>query len=65
MIIPIQAITYADAQRLRRKIGTNGRSVIVTKNEVEAMKQHLDTIYPLCDVTYTFAEKIVRANKCF
>lgn len=65
MITPIQAITIKDSERLRRKpYGTQGKAIIVTEQEVEAMKDHLDTIY-LCDVTYTFAEKICKNNKLY
>ena len=65
MITPIQAITLKDAERLRRKAyGTHGKSVCITEAEVTAMKDHLDTIY-LCDVEYSFAEKICKNNKIF
>lgn len=65
MITPIQAITINDSERLRRKpYGTKGRTIRVTEQEVEAMKDHLDTLY-LCDVTYTFAEKICKNNKIY
>ena len=65
MITPIQAITLKDAQRLRRKpYGTKGKSITVSEQEVEAMKEHLDTLY-LCCVTYTFAEKICKNNKIY
>ena len=65
MITPIVCITLKDSERLRRKpAGTNGRLVRVTRQEVEDMKKHLDDVY-LCDVTYTFAEKICKNNKVY
>lgn len=65
MVTPTQAITIKDSEKLRRKgYGTKGRAITVTEQEVKAMKDHLDTVY-LCDVTYTFAEKICKNNKIY
>lgn len=65
MITPIYKITLKDAEMLRRKpLGTNGMSVCITIQEIVDMQKHLSTLYT-GRVTFTFAEKIVRANKVF
>lgn len=66
MSMPIQAITYEYAQKLRRKpYGTNEMKCEITTQEVEEMKKQLDKVYPLCNVTYAFAEKICKNNKVY
>lgn len=60
---PIAQLTKSDVQRLRRKAyGTNGKSVIVTSQEVKDMQKHLKTLFT-GGIQLNFAEKIALRNK--
>lgn len=59
----IAQLTRTDVERLRRKkAGTNGKYVSVSAQEVQDMKQKLETLYS-GKVYTTFAEKIALRNK--
>lgn len=60
---PITQLTYQDVQKLRKKkVGTNGKSVTVTEQEVKDMKTQLETLYS-GTIYMAFAEKICLRNK--
>lgn len=60
---PVSQLTRKDVQRLRRKTyGTNGKSIIVTYQEVKEMQRHLQTLYT-GGIQMSFAEKIASRNK--
>ena len=61
---PVSQITLRDAQRLRRKVGTNGKSVSATEQEILDMKKQLEKFYA-GTVQMTFAEKICLKNKAY
>ena len=64
MITPY--ITLEEAEKLRRMpLGTNGRPIRITTQEIDDMQRHLSTNAYKGRVTAPFAEKIVRANKGF
>ena len=60
MIDPI-SMTDRDIRRLSRKpLGTNGKSVRITEQEIDLIDSLL-----FCDCKRTYAEKILRANKVY
>lgn len=61
---PVDQITLRDVQRLRRKVGTNGKSVSVTEQEILKMQKQLETLYK-GTVQMSFAEKICLKNKAY
>ena len=64
MINPI-CLTDKDVRRLARKpLGTNGKTVKITSQEIDDYKGIIDSLL-LCDCRRTFAEKICRANKVY
>lgn len=48
----------------RKPLGTNGKSVKITEQEIEDYKNLIDSLL-FCDCRRTYAEKIVRANKVY
>lgn len=64
MIDPIY-MTDKDVRRLLRKpLGTNGKSVRITEQEIDDYKDLIDSLL-LCDCRRTYAEKVLRANKVY
>lgn len=64
MIDPIY-MTDKDVRRLSRKpLGTNGKLVKITEQEIDDYKDLIDSLL-LCDCRRTYAEKVLRANKVY
>jgi len=64
MIDPIY-MTDKDVRRLARKpLGTNGKSVMITEQEIDDYKNLIDSLL-FCDCRRTYAEKVLRANKVY
>ena len=64
MIDPI-SMTDRDVRRLSRNpLGTNGKSVRITEQEIDNYKDLIDSLL-FCDCKRTYAEKILRANKVY
>ena len=60
---PVAQLTLKDVQSLRRKsYGTNGKSIVITNQEVKEMQKHLQTLF-LGGIQMSFAEKITFRNK--
>ena len=65
MIYPIICLTDRDVRRLARTpLGTNGKAVKITSQEIDDYKTIIDELL-LCDCRRTFAEKICRVNKVY
>lgn len=61
---PVEQLTLKDVQRLRRKsYGTNGKSIVITNQEVKEMQKHLQTLFSGGGIQMSFAEKITFRNK--
>ncbi len=59
----ITELTKNDIEWLRKcPVGTNGRSVHLTRNEVYEMRAHLETLYR-GKVQPAFAERVALRNK--
>lgn len=58
-------MTDKDVRKLSRKpLGTNGKSVKITEQEIDDYKNPIDSLL-FCDCRRTYAEKILRANKVY
>ncbi len=61
---PITQLAKHDVHVLRKMVGTNGKNVDATVQEIQLMQAHLMTLFT-GRVTLSFAEKIVLKNKAF